>query len=264
MTYVIAEPCIDVLDRACVEECPVDCIHEGARALYIHPDEYVDCGACEPVCPVEAIFYEDDVPNQWAAFTDDNARFFADPLTRARAVGRIPRRRDQDRSARCGHRTGRRPPTAEHMTDQPGHLDDAPIDPATSKPRRRLLKLLRRSDTPLDVYQLADTTGLHITTVRFHLDVLARAGQVTVQKTPRTTPGRPRTVYTVRTEEAPPDGYRPLASHCSPLTSAPPPAPADDAPKRPAGTGQPPSSPPPMRSPLRTRRRTGSSTCSPR
>ena len=95
---------------------------------------------------------------------------------------------------------------------KPGHLDDAPTDPATSKPRRRLLKLLRRSDTPLDVYQLADTTGLHITTVRFHLDVLARAGQVTVQKTPRTTPGRPRTVYTARTEEAPPDGYRPLAA----------------------------------------------------
>jgi NAD-dependent dihydropyrimidine dehydrogenase PreA subunit len=80
VTYVIAEPCIDVLDRACVEECPVDCIYEGARALYIHPDECVDCGACEPVCPVEAIFYEDDVPDRWTAFTDDNARFFTDPL----------------------------------------------------------------------------------------------------------------------------------------------------------------------------------------
>ena len=62
MTYVIGEPCIDVLDRACVEECPVDCIYEGARTLYIHPDECVDCGACEPVCPVEAIYYEDDLP----------------------------------------------------------------------------------------------------------------------------------------------------------------------------------------------------------
>ena len=98
------------------------------------------------------------------------------------------------------------------MTDQPDALDDAPTDPTTSKPRRRLLKLLRRSDTPLDVYQLAEATGLHITTVRFHLDVLARAGQVTVQKTPRTTPGRPRTVYAAHTEEAPPDGYRPLAA----------------------------------------------------
>ena len=49
MTYVIGEACVDVLDRACVEECPVDCIYEGERMLYIHPDERVDCGACEPV-----------------------------------------------------------------------------------------------------------------------------------------------------------------------------------------------------------------------
>ena len=80
MTYVIAEPCIDVLDRACVEECPVDCIYEGSRALYIQPDECVDCGACEPVCPVEAIFYEDDVPDHWSAYTGDNAAFFSAPL----------------------------------------------------------------------------------------------------------------------------------------------------------------------------------------
>jgi len=69
MTYVIAEPCVDVKDKSCVEECPVECIYEGERMLYIHPDECVDCGACEPVCPVEAIFYEDDVPEQWAQFT---------------------------------------------------------------------------------------------------------------------------------------------------------------------------------------------------
>ena len=66
MTYTIAEPCVDIKDKACIEECPVDCIYEGARMLYIHPDECVDCGACEPVCPVEAIYYEDDVPDQWA------------------------------------------------------------------------------------------------------------------------------------------------------------------------------------------------------
>jgi NAD-dependent dihydropyrimidine dehydrogenase PreA subunit len=51
MTYTIAEPCIDVKDKACVEECPVDCIYEGPRMLYIHPEECIDCGACEPVCP---------------------------------------------------------------------------------------------------------------------------------------------------------------------------------------------------------------------
>jgi NAD-dependent dihydropyrimidine dehydrogenase PreA subunit len=80
LTYVIGAACIDVLDRTCIEECPVDCIYEGARALYIHPDECVDCGACEPVCPVEAIYYEDDLPAEQHPFLADNARFFAEPL----------------------------------------------------------------------------------------------------------------------------------------------------------------------------------------
>jgi NAD-dependent dihydropyrimidine dehydrogenase PreA subunit len=78
MTYTIALPCVDLKDRACVDECPVDCIYEGNRMLYIHPDECVDCGACEPVCPVEAIFYEDDVPDEWKEYTEANAEFFAD------------------------------------------------------------------------------------------------------------------------------------------------------------------------------------------
>lgn len=78
MTYTIAEPCVDVLDKACIEECPVDCIYEGGRMLYIHPDECVDCGACEPVCPVEAIFYEDDVPDQWTGYVAANVDFFDD------------------------------------------------------------------------------------------------------------------------------------------------------------------------------------------
>jgi ferredoxin len=78
VTYVITEPCIDVKDKSCIEECPVDCIYEGDRMLYIHPDECVDCGACEPVCPVEAIFYDDDVPAQWKEFTAANAAFFTE------------------------------------------------------------------------------------------------------------------------------------------------------------------------------------------
>ncbi len=78
MTYVIAQPCVDVLDKACIEECPVDCIYEGERMLYIHPDECVDCGACEPVCPVEAIYYEDDAPEQWKEYHKINADFFED------------------------------------------------------------------------------------------------------------------------------------------------------------------------------------------
>src|SRR6516164_3500015 len=80
MTYVITEPCIDVKDKTCVDECPVDCIYEGERMLYIQPDECVDCGACEPVCPVEAIYYEDDLPQASSEFAADNARFFAEPL----------------------------------------------------------------------------------------------------------------------------------------------------------------------------------------
>jgi NAD-dependent dihydropyrimidine dehydrogenase PreA subunit len=80
MTYVIGLPCVDVKDRACVEECPVDCIYEGARMLYIHPDECVDCGACEPVCPVEAIYYEDDLPEDLQPYREDNAAFFNETL----------------------------------------------------------------------------------------------------------------------------------------------------------------------------------------
>jgi NAD-dependent dihydropyrimidine dehydrogenase PreA subunit len=78
VTYVIAQPCVDLKDLACVEACPVDCIYEGKRMLYIHPDECVDCGACEPVCPVEAIFYEDDTPEEWKDYYTANVDFFAD------------------------------------------------------------------------------------------------------------------------------------------------------------------------------------------
>ena len=76
MTYVIAEPCIDVLDQSCVAVCPVDCIHfdQGVdRMLVIDPDECIDCGACEPECPVEAIFPEDALPEKWQEFSLINA-----------------------------------------------------------------------------------------------------------------------------------------------------------------------------------------------
>lgn len=76
--YVITESCVDVRDRACVDECPVDCIYEGPRMLYIQPDECVDCGACEPVCPEEAIFYEDDLPAASQAYKEINISVFAE------------------------------------------------------------------------------------------------------------------------------------------------------------------------------------------
>jgi len=76
MTYVIASRCIDKKDRACVDECPVDAIYEGERTLYINPDECVDCGACEVVCPQLAIFYEDDLPDEERDFADIQVKFF--------------------------------------------------------------------------------------------------------------------------------------------------------------------------------------------
>jgi NAD-dependent dihydropyrimidine dehydrogenase PreA subunit len=76
VTYIIAQPCVDVLDKSCIEECPVDCIYEGERMLYIHPDECVDCGACEPVCPVDAITYEADVAAPYKDFYAINVEFF--------------------------------------------------------------------------------------------------------------------------------------------------------------------------------------------
>ncbi len=75
MTYVIAEPCIDIKDRSCVDVCPVDCIHEADRILVIDPEECIDCGACEPECPVEAIYPEDALPDKWREFTPINAAY---------------------------------------------------------------------------------------------------------------------------------------------------------------------------------------------
>ena len=68
MPFIIAEPCIGVKDKSCVEVCPVNCIYEGEDQFYIHPDECIDCGACEPECPWQAIFEEAAVP---AVFQDD-------------------------------------------------------------------------------------------------------------------------------------------------------------------------------------------------
>ena len=93
MAYIIAEPCVGTCDTACVDVCPVDCIHgphdpEGRGAevatldslegkqLYINPDECIDCGACEPECPVTAIFEEGDLPEKWEKYIAINAEFF--------------------------------------------------------------------------------------------------------------------------------------------------------------------------------------------
>lgn len=95
MPFIIAEPCVATCDTSCVEVCPVDCIHgplsvdeikdiqasgETARLenimMYIDPDICIDCGACEPECPVEAIFEEDDTPEKWQDYIAKNAEYF--------------------------------------------------------------------------------------------------------------------------------------------------------------------------------------------
>lgn len=91
MAYIIAEPCVGTCDTACVDVCPVDCIHptkeewdeagfdennlEG-KMLYIDPEECIDCGACEPECPVEAIFEESEVPEEWNKYIKINYDYF--------------------------------------------------------------------------------------------------------------------------------------------------------------------------------------------
>jgi len=87
MAYVIAEPCVDVHDRACVDECPVDCIYEGLRKSYIQPDECVECGACEPVCPVNAIFQQNDLPDEWRQYAQIERQFFEPTVTDLGAPG---------------------------------------------------------------------------------------------------------------------------------------------------------------------------------
>lgn len=84
MTYVIAEPCINTKDTACVEVCPVDCIHptkeerefEPETMLYINPEECIDCDSCVPACPVDAIFDEADLPGKWSKYKEINAKWY--------------------------------------------------------------------------------------------------------------------------------------------------------------------------------------------
>lgn len=85
MAHIIAEPCISTKDTACVDVCPVDCIHptkdedafDGTEQLYIDPDTCIDCGLCVDECPVKAIFPEEDLPEEWAEFIEKNSAYYA-------------------------------------------------------------------------------------------------------------------------------------------------------------------------------------------
>ena len=78
MAYVIAEPCIGVKDRSCIAVCPADCIHgdDDGGQLFIDPADCLDCGLCEPECPVGAIFLDDELPTKWQNFIQLNADFY--------------------------------------------------------------------------------------------------------------------------------------------------------------------------------------------
>jgi len=73
MTFVVGENCIKCKHTDCVEVCPVDCFYEGPNMLVINPDECIDCALCEPECPVDAIFADDEVPEDQVPFIELNA-----------------------------------------------------------------------------------------------------------------------------------------------------------------------------------------------
>lgn len=81
MAYVITQPCIDVKDGACTQACPVDCIYEGGRMFYIHPEECINCGLCLSICPVDAIVWDGDLDGPGQRFMDVNREFFEDGVT---------------------------------------------------------------------------------------------------------------------------------------------------------------------------------------
>ena len=89
MTYVIAEPCVGTKDASCVEVCPVDCIYEADDMYYINPDECIDCGACEPECPVNAIFPEESLPPEWANYTVIDATWYTDKAAARASVDEL-------------------------------------------------------------------------------------------------------------------------------------------------------------------------------
>jgi NAD-dependent dihydropyrimidine dehydrogenase PreA subunit len=76
MAFFVTGACLDVLDKSCIEECPVDCIYEGGRKMYINPRECIDCGACEVVCPVTAISSDLQIKPDEGPWRDDNVAFF--------------------------------------------------------------------------------------------------------------------------------------------------------------------------------------------
>ena len=78
MPTVVTKACIGVKDKACVEVCPMECFHEGSDQLYIDPYTCIDCGCCIPMCPVNAIFLDSDMPVEMTSYIEKNAKVFTD------------------------------------------------------------------------------------------------------------------------------------------------------------------------------------------
>ena len=87
MTYIVKEECIKCKHMDCVEVCPVDCFYEGENMLVIHPDECIDCGVCEPECPVEAIV--DDTGDGLDYWLELNAKY-AEIWPNITEIGKVP------------------------------------------------------------------------------------------------------------------------------------------------------------------------------
>ena len=135
MPFVITDPCIGTKDTACVDVCPVDCIHPGkgeaefaaASMLYIHPEECIDCGACVPVCPVTAIYDSvDAVPGSQKALTEANAIYrngHAEAMAAAEAIVKA------HRGAPGAHKPGTDRSPSRTLNDGGTFLRSDPITP---------------------------------------------------------------------------------------------------------------------------------------
>jgi ferredoxin len=99
MTHTVCEPCNDCKYTDCVAVCPVECFYQDDMMLYIDPGDCIDCEACVPECPVEAIFAEANVPAQWASWTPLNATKAAE--IKAAGTGHITEKQDPKEGPLC-------------------------------------------------------------------------------------------------------------------------------------------------------------------
>ena len=91
MTFIVGQGCINCKHTDCVEVCPVDCFYEGENTLVINPDECIDCGLCEPECPIEAIYAEDEVPADQIEFIEINEKYSKDIINERGKIGSAER-----------------------------------------------------------------------------------------------------------------------------------------------------------------------------